>query len=307
MKLSGLIAAPFTPFHEEGSLNLSLIPSYAEHLAVNGVQGAFICGTTGEGSSMTSKERKHLAEAWKKHLPPDMKLIIHVGHLSLEESKALARHAKAIGADAIASIAPCFYKPGSAEDLINWCAGVSEAAPDMPFYYYHMPEMTGVDIPAIQFLKEGADRIPDLAGIKFTFEDLMDYTRALHFRDGRYDILFGRDEILLAGLCLGAQGAVGSTYNYAAPLFLEIMAAWAQQDLAKARATQLQAMEMIALLPAFGGLAAGKAIMKIIGLDCGPMRIPLRSLDENKLNALHRELQTRGILHRLPMAEIIST
>lgn len=306
MKLTGLIAAPFTPFNDDGSLNIDLVPPYAEHLAASGVRGAFVCGTTGEGNSMTTSERQQLAEAWRKHLPADLKLIVHAGHLSLVESKNLARHALSIGADAIATIAPGFYKPGAVDDLVDWCAAISSAAPGLPFYYYHMPEMTGVNIPTHRFLERAADRIPDLAGIKFTYEDLMDYALTLQFGGGRYDVLFGRDQILLAGLSLGAQGAVGSTYNYAAPIYLELISAWEAHDLPAARAAQMRAIEMIATLSSYGGLSAGKAMMKLIGLDCGPVRSPLRSLGEEKLANLRQALQDRGILELLPAAGAIS-
>lgn len=113
--LSGLIAATFTPFLPNEELNLAIIPQMADLLVRNGVSGAFICGTTGEGFSMTNDERRRTAEAWRAATPPGLKLIVHVGHLSLTESCALARHAQEIGADAIATIAPCFFKPAGAE------------------------------------------------------------------------------------------------------------------------------------------------------------------------------------------------
>jgi len=303
MRLNGLIAAPFTPFQLDGAIRASLVKPYAEHLAATGVGGAFICGTTGEGSSLAADERVLLAEAWKAAMPDGMKLVVHVGHLSLQESRELAAHAAKIGADAVAAIAPSFYKPAAIDDLIDWCAAIAAAAPKVPFYFYHMPSMTGVNFPIIQFLEKGAKKIPNLAGIKFTYENLMDYHQALAFENGRYDILFGRDEILLAGLSLGARGAVGSSYNFAAPLFLKVIEAWEKQDLPAARAAQLKAIGLISILAGYGGLPAAKAAMRIVGIDCGDVRTPLRSLDEDQQAELKAELARGGFLQLLTKSE----
>jgi N-acetylneuraminate lyase len=292
--LSGLIAAPFTPFRPNGELALDTIPALAALLHKNQVSGAFICGTTGEGSSLTTGERMQVAAAWRKAAPPGLKLAVHVGHLSLGDSRALARHAQEIGADVIAAIAPGFFKPATAADLVAWCGEVARAAPNLPFYYYHMPSMTGVTIPAREFLAQVNGQIPNLAGIKFTHEDLLDYSESQAFADGRYSVLFGRDEILLSGLRLKAPGAVGSTYNYAAPLFHRLMRSFAAGDTEAARLDQARAQEFIDVMNRHGGLPAGKAIMKFIGVDCGPVRLPLRSLTTAEESTLRTGLDACG-------------
>ena len=292
--LHGLIAAPFTPFRSDGELALDVIPRQAALLAHNGVSGAFVCGTTGEGHSLTVDERQRVVEAWRKATPASVKLVVHVGHLSLGESCKLAQHAAANGADAIATIAPSFFKPAGTAELVAWCQKVASAAPYLPFYYYHMPAMTGVNIPVAEFLAAAHGKIPNLAGIKFTHENLMDYGRSGAVADGRYSMLFGRDEILLAGLSLGAAGAVGSTYNFAAPLFHKIVKAFDAGDIAGARKEQARAQEFIDVLHNHGGLSAGKAIMNLIGVDCGPVRLPLRSLTPDQASHLKTELQAIG-------------
>jgi len=290
--LTGLIAAPFTAFHSDGSLNLETIPRQAAMLAHNKVSGAFICGTTGEGSSMTIKERLQIAEIWKKSAPPELKIIVHVGCLNLGDCQELANHAQALGVTAIASIGPSFYKPPRAQELVAWCREVAQGAPNLPFYYYHMPAMTAVDIPATDFLSNENGQIPTLRGIKFTHEDLVDFGQANAFENNRFDVLFGRDEILLEGLRLGATGAVGSTYNYAAPIFNRLMAAFAAGKLNEAEQAQAQAVKFIDVLQKYGGLAAGKSIMKLIGIDCGPVRLPLRALDSTEETGLRQDLES---------------
>jgi N-acetylneuraminate lyase len=292
--LIGLVAAPFTPLRADGSLALEIVPALAAQLARNGVKGAFICGTTGEGYSLTTAERRSVAEAWRAAIPPGVALIVHIGHLSLGEARALARHAQEIGADAVAAMAPSFFKPAGARELAEWCRAAAAAAPRLPFYYYHMPAMTGVTLSAAAFLAEAGNRIPTLAGVKFTHEDLDDYRAARALDSGRFDVLFGRDEILLSGLVHGARGAVGSTYNYAAPLYQRILHAYAAGDLATAQKAQAEAQAFIDIMKRHGGLAAGKAIMKLIGLDCGPVRLPLRTPTPVTVAALRADLTAIG-------------
>jgi N-acetylneuraminate lyase len=289
--LTGLIAAPYTAFHADGTLNLELIEKQAASLLLNDVTGAFVCGTTGEGVSLTIAERMQVAQRWQEVAGADLRVIVHVGHTCLADCRALAEHAQKIGAAGVGCFAPFFFKPANAEDLAMFCSDVAAAAPALPFYYYQIPSMTGVSIPAADFLRAAAPRIPNLAGVKFTHENLMDFAECVRLEDGRYDIVFGRDEILLAGLSLGARGAIGSTYNFLAPAFNELLASFAANDLSEAREKQAEINAVISIFVRYGGLVAGKAMMKMIGLDCGPVRLPLRPLSEQRQAKLQSELE----------------
>lgn len=292
--IPGLVAAPFTPFRPDGELALDVVPLQARALSANGVLGAFVCGTTGEGSSMTNDERQRVTEAWVKARLGGLKVIVHVGHLSLGDSRTLAQHAQAVGADAIAAVAPSFFRPTGVAELIAWCAAVASAAPKLPFFYYHIPSMTNITIPTSAFLAEARTKIPTLAGIKFTHNDLAEY-RATHAIGGNdFQVMFGRDELLLTGMMAGATGAVGSTYNYAAPVYHRIMRAHAAGDLATAELEQARACAMIDTMVRFGGQPAGKVIMKLIGIDCGPVRLPMRALTAADESALRSTLEAQG-------------
>jgi N-acetylneuraminate lyase len=293
-RLTGLIAAPFTALHADGSLNLSMIEKQAASLVANGVTGAFVCGTTGEGASQSVAERQQVAARWQEVAGKELRIIVHVGHTSLPEARSLAAHAQQIGAQGVGSLAPFFFKPAKVDDLVTFCAEVASAAPALRFYYYQIPSMTGVNIPAADFLRAAAHHIPNLSGVKFTFENLMDFAECLRLDGGRYDIVFGRDEMLVAGLALGCSGAIGSTYNFLAPVFREVIAAFEQGDLAMARERQAAANAIIQIFIRHGGLVAGKAMMKMIGLDCGPARLPLRSLSDVQQAQLRSDLEVAG-------------
>jgi N-acetylneuraminate lyase len=296
-RFEGLIAAPFTPFHPDRSLNLEAIGDYARWLHQQGVVGAFICGTTGEGISLTTSERQQVAQRWMDVAPAGLRVIVHVGHNSLGECRALAAHAQEIGADSVACMAPFFFKPDRAEVLVDWCASIASAAPALPFYYYHIPSMTGVHVKVHDILRHAGNRIPNMVGVKFTFEDLEDFEQCLRFEGGRMEMLFGRDEMLLSALKLGARGAVGSTYNFAAPIYQALIAAYDAGDLAKAGQLQTLAADMIDGMIQSGAapLAAFKSFMNQVGVDCGPVRLPLLPPTASQDARLQANLEKTGI------------
>ncbi|MDG2125808.1 MAG: dihydrodipicolinate synthase family protein [Verrucomicrobiales bacterium] len=286
-RLSGLIAAPHTPFDTTGDVALDVIPRQATHLIDQGITGAFVCGTTGEGASLTVAERCAVTERWVSAAGADLKIIAHVGHTSLGDARTLALHAGSCGAWATSAVAPFYFKPPAVHDLTKHCAEIASAAPHIPFYYYHSPGMTGVNLSPTNFLADAADKIPNLAGIKFNDGDLFQYQRCLAFDNGRFDIPFGVDEALIGGLAAGATSAVGSTYNYAAPIYLELIDAFHRGDMHTARSASQQAVRIVELLIEFGPVAAGKAIMSLHGIDCGSPRSPFSPLAPNtKANLL---------------------
>ena len=282
IEFTGLIAAPFTPMHKDGSLNTDLIPKYYEILERNGAGGAFINGSTGEGASLTMKEKITQVEIWSScfRKKESVRIINLVGGTCYQECIELAIASKESGVSAIAIVAPYYFKPSDAEILADFCARVGESVPDLPVYFYHIPSLTGVNLPMINLLKNISAKLPNFAGIKFTNEDFMDYQSCLDFENGKYDLLWGRDECMLSALILGAKGFVGCTYNYASPLYHQLIAAFNNNEIEGARILQQKSIDMIALLDKFGGIATGKAYMKYIGLDCGRFRLPVRNMTE---------------------------
>ncbi|MEJ7826769.1 MAG: dihydrodipicolinate synthase family protein [Segetibacter sp.] len=291
--LQGLIAAPFTPMHKDGSLNLSIIPNYYQFLKANGNTGAFICGSTGEGVSMTTDEKKAVAEAWAKTVRgnEDFKVMMLVGGTCIADCINLAKYARQLGLYAVSFTAPFYFKPSDVSVLANCCKAIADAVPDMPFYYYHIPVLTGVDFPMIDLLKSVEGKISNFAGIKYTHEDFMDFLSCLRFQNGRYDMLWGRDENMLSALPLGAKGAVGSTFNYAAPLYHRLIEAFNQGDMETAQQLQLQSIDMIRLLGKYGGIATGKAYMKLAGLDCGEFRMPVKNMSSEAFELFKKDVQ----------------
>ena len=292
-KIKGLIDAPFTPFHEDGSLNLAPIPEYAALLARNGLKGVFINGSSGEGYMLTEEERMQLAEAWMAAVPEDFKVVVHVGSTSVMSSRRLAEHAQKIGAWGIGAMATPFPKIGSIEQLCRYCEEIASAAPELPFYYYHIPAFNGAFLSMYDFLKAVDGRIPNFAGIKYTFESLYEYNRCRRYQNGKFDMLHGQDETILPCLAMGgAQGGIGGTTNYNGRCLTGILEAWKKGDLEKARQLQDFAQDVIDVICNFrGNIVGGKRIMKLIGLDLGPNRVPFMSVTEEEEQELRRQLE----------------
>ena len=292
-KIKGLINAPFTPFHEDGSLNLAPIPEYAALLARNGLKGVFINGSSGEGYMLTEEERMQLAEAWMAAVPKDFKVIVHVGSTSVMSSRRLAEHAQKIGAWGIGAMATPFPKIGNIEQLCRYCEEIASAAPELPFYYYHIPAFNGAFLSMYDFLKAVDGRIPNFAGIKYTFESLYEYNRCRRYQNGKFDMLHGQDETILPCLAMGgAQGGIGGTTNYNGRCLTGILEAWEKGDLEKARQLQDFAQDVIDVICNFrGNIVGGKRIMKLIGLDLGPNRVPFMSVTDEEEQELRRQLE----------------
>lgn len=295
-KIVGLIAAPFTPMHPDGELNTGLIERYHCLLASNGVAGAFINGSTGEGVSTTKGEKLLVAEAWAKASSGgNIRVINHLGGTCYKDCIELATESQKMGLYAVAVTSPSYFRPANVKMLAEFFMKIAESVPEMPIFYYHIPVLTGAFFNMIDFLREVAPRVPNFAGIKYTHEDFMDFLSCLHYENGKYDMLWGRDENFLSALVLGTRGAVGSTFNYAAPLYHRLTEAFEHNDQLTARALQQKSIDMITLLGKYGGIATGKAYMKYIGLDCGEFRLPVRNMSHADYESFNEDVQRLGL------------
>lgn len=294
-RLTGLVAATHTPFHPDGSLHLAVVEKQAEHLLRNKIAFAFIGGSTGECHSLTVDERRLLAQRWMEVARgTPLKIVVHVGSNCLADARALAAQAQELGALAISALAPSYFKPRHLDALIDCCADIAAAAPGTPFYFYDIPIMTGVNFSMPDFLAQAARRIPTLAGLKFTNSDLMSFQLCLHAEGGRFDVPYGTDEWLLAALALGAQGAVGSSFNFAAPVYHRLIKAFQAGDLATARWEQFRSVQIIQLLAGYGYMGAAKATMKVLGVEVGPARLPNSNPTVEQVKELRTKLETMG-------------
>lgn len=305
--LSGLVAATFTPMDDDGAIHPQAIAPMVQRLVEHGMAALYVLGSTGEGLSLTFDERCEIAESFVRAAAGRLPVIVQVGSESLRQSRQLAAHAQQIGADAISAVSPVYFKPDSPETLVASMTEVAGGASDLPFYYYHIPAVTGLTVSASDFLKRAQHEIVNLRGIKFTSPNVFEYQTCLELAGDRVEILWGLDEMLHFGLAAGARAAVGSTYNFAAPIYQRLLAAFAASDLEAVRLEQSRSQAIVRAFVPYGARGAQKAIMKMIGIDCGPSRLPIGSLTASQYEALESELRRIGFFEWIkPITEDVS-
>ncbi len=293
--LNGYLAAPFTPMLANGDLNLDLIPDYAAFLRGNALDGAFVCGSTGEGALLTREERMQVAEAWMKAGGHALKIVVHTGGTTLKDQQALASHAEQIGARGVAAMAPAFLSPTRNEELLALCRTVAAAAPALPFYYYHIPSLNGVNLPVPALMESATGEIPNFAGVKYTSDQMSEFEACRQVAGGRYEVFLGTDALFLDALYLGNRSGVGGTYNHCFTLYRQMLEAFDRNDPDRCRELQEQSHRFLRIVDRYrGNLVGGKRIMKFLGLDCGPSRLPLQNLSDQEEKALRSELDEIG-------------
>lgn len=306
-KITGLIAATFAAYREDGTINLEIIPAIVDKMIANGLSGVFICGTNGEGPNLTVSERMAIAEAYVKAVNKRILVLVHVGHSSIAECRKLAAHAEQIGADAISSVSAFYFKPATVSNMVKCMAQIASAAPNTPFYYYSIPVLTGVAMDMVDFLEQAEQAIPSFAGIKYTAATLHEYQACLNYKNGKFDILFGYDEMLLPALAVGAKGAIGSTYTFAAPLYLQVIKLYHEGLHEQAEAAQLHAVNMVRQLVKYPPIPAQRAIMKMEGFDLGKCRLPLEPLTDKDAADFKSSLEEIGFFNIVKQAyQVIS-
>ena len=285
-KLSGLIAAPFTALTEDGEVNYSMISRQVQQLIADGVKGAYVCGSSGEGISLSLDERLKILEEWKRAADGKLTLIAHIGALSPKDIEVMAHKVRELEYDAFSVIPTTFFRPANEEYLVKYCAMVAAMAPELPFYYYHTMNSL-VNLSMRRFLELADGVIPNLAGIKFNHHNMYEFQNCLHVANGKYDIVFGVDEFFAGALALGAKAFIGSTYNYSAELYHKIWQAFDAGDWQTVEKYMHKVCKGVDLLVENGGgITAGKAMMQIKGMEFGPCRLPLRQLSAQERKAI---------------------
>jgi len=294
-KINGSVAAPFTPMFEDGSINYDRINDYADFLIRNKLAGAFICGSSGEGALLTREERMAVAEAWVEAAGDKLKVIVHTGGTNLTDQQTLAAHAQKIGAFGVAAMAPAFLPPRRNEEFVAYCKTIASAAPELPFYFYHIPPLNGFNMSVIDLLKAVDKEIPNFAGVKYTHDNLYEFDQCKYIAGGKFEMLHGLDETYLSALAYGYTAGVGGTYNHCYPLYREMKEAYAAGDHSRCRELQHKSHLFINVLGQFrGNIVCGKRIMKFMGIDCGPNRLPMQTISDQEETVIRQELEKIG-------------
>jgi len=277
--LRGIFPAFLTPLTSERKFNPVIAERMMEHLLQAGVSGTYVAGTTGEGLLLPMEERKALVETLVRCLPKKKSLIVHVGARNKEDALRLAEHAAKHGAHAISSLPPM----GDSGTVMNYYAELAASSP-LPLIVYYFPKAAPHAFAEPERLIEVCD-LPNVLGVKFT--DFNFYLLQRLVKRGKV-VFNGYDEALAAGLLMGAQGGIGSTYNIMPEAYLSIYRASERGNWEEARQLQFGVNDVIETLLKYPFFPALRAIMEEKGFDCGP----LMSGDRFPSDARRRELLT---------------
>ena len=284
----GVWPALVTPFTEDDQVDVAAIERLVKALVDKGLQGFYLCGSTGEGVFMTTAERKLVTETVVGLVGGQLPVIVHVGASSVIEAGELARHAARLGASGISSILP----PVTFDErsVVSYFSGVAAAAPDLPF----IPYLLGAIRNPLALL-ESLNHIPNLAGTKYTGPNMVEMQQIVGLRSEGWTVFSGMDEQALFARMSGAHSCIGSTMNLMGGLYLQLMEAAARGDYAGALALQQQANRVTLTLARFGFMGALKAALALVGQPVGAPRTPNIPLPAAKLAELTAALERAGL------------
>jgi 4-hydroxy-tetrahydrodipicolinate synthase len=268
----GILCASITPFGGDQRTNLSALGKVIDFLAGSGVHGLFVLGTTGEGPLLDVGERRMVAEFVVDRVGGRLAVVVHCGAPDTTSTAGLAAHAEAIGADAVAAVAPYYFRYGPSE-LDRHYRSVAEAASSIPHYVYENPERVGYSA-GVEVVGRLVDEVPNIVGVKDTGDTIGKITDYLS-RPGRpIQVYVGNNSTILPALQVGARGAVSAMANAVPELVVAVYERWKEEREAEARELQFVLARLTAALGGVPFVGGVKYLMALRGLLAGECRSP---------------------------------
>jgi len=287
----GVWPALVSPLDTNGSVNVGAVEALVEDLIACDIGGLYVCGGTGEGVLLPEDERRALTEASLRAADGRVPVMVHIGDIEQAVALRLAEHANGIGCAAISAVPPFYY--GYSFAAVREHYERLSAVSEVPLYLYHIPGATGVDLTTDQLLE--LCELDGVGGLKYSSHDLFGLSRLLAGRDPqRTNLLSGPDELFLPCRALGADGAIGTTYNVMPRTYVDIAAAFDGGDIDSARRLQFGANAVIDVLIRYGVIPATKALLNDMGYGVGEPKPPLSALAGDQVEALVRDLGAVG-------------
>lgn len=274
-KFEGVYAALMTPFQTNGAVDYEALKVLADHCIDAGLTGLYVGGSTGEGFLLTEEERMEVFRMVGKHLGGKCNLFAHVGAISTDSAIRMAKVAEDSGFDAVSAVAP-FYYSFPLEAIKTYYSDIMSAT-DLPMIMYNFPNAGGFN--GMLDVVNAFIHNEKLLGIKHTSQNLFELERFKHLeRD--LTVFNGFDEMLVAGLSMGADGGIGSTYNFMPKIILEIYNSFNNGDISAAQKAQEKANRIIADMIPYGVFQMEKEILNQLGVPVGECRKPFLPLSK---------------------------
>ncbi|NLX36837.1 MAG: dihydrodipicolinate synthase family protein [Chloroflexi bacterium] len=292
MSFTGIWPALVSPLDVAGNVDVRATERLVELLLQADIGGLYVCGGTGEGVLLSREQRRQIAETVVGVVGGQVPVMVHIGALTTREAVALAQDAVAVGADAISAVPP-FYYAYTFEAIKSHYRALATATA-LPLYVYYIPGATGNPMTVAQLLEIcGLDGV---AGFKYTSQDMLFFSEVMAQRDmTRVNVLSGPDELCMLCQMLGADGAIGTTYNIAPRLFSDIRAATLAGKVVAARELHWRANRIIQVLHKYGVIPGIKAALRVLGIDVGQGVPPMPPITGETLHAFERDMRTAGL------------
>ncbi|PID56133.1 hypothetical protein CSB45_12930 [candidate division KSB3 bacterium] len=280
----GVWPALVTPFTSENTVNTTSIRDMVEYLLSKKVDGFYVCGRTGQGLSMSAEERRLVAETVLDQVNDRVPVIVHIGSMAIQDALLLAQHAGENGASGISSIIPPYYT--EMEQITACFQAIAGVVPDLPFF----PYLFG--FPRVVELMRNLQQFPNVMGTKYTGPDMYEFQQVVNLGEENWYIFSGMDEQCLFARMSGASGNIGSTVNCIPGVYHKLQRCFEEGQLADAMAWQLKANAFTQLVQSYGFMSGMTEVMRILGFDCGKLRLPAFPLSEERRDMLKADLDS---------------
>lgn len=277
-RLHGVIPALVTPYDEDGEIDKDVTRQLVNRLLGQGVHGFYLGGSTGEGPLQSPEERLAFVATVLDAVGGRVPVIAHVGTADTPSTLRLAREAGALGVDAVSAVAPYYYRHAPAQVRAHFLR-VADESP-VPFIAYHLAATSNLTAGS-DFFAELASH-PNIVGVKFTSRDVFELQRLVATGGADLAVFSGADEVFIHGIIAGANGAIGSTYNFMAGVYLRAYEALAAGDHTSAAELQAQANAVLSAGGPFDNVAFAREVVRAQGIDVGPARQPIAELDADE-------------------------
>ena len=277
---TGACTALVTPFHN-GKVNYPMLELLLNRQMEAGIQAVVIAGTTGEAPALTDEEKIQMFRFAKEVCGDDCLVIAGTGSNSTSHTLALSRDAQDAGADALLLVTPYYTKATPSGLTAHFAAAA--AAVEIPVILYNVPSRTGLDIPLSVY--ESLSRSPNITGVKEASTDVAKITRLRNLCPDR-TIWTGCDELIAPVMSLGGAGVISVVSNILPVETQALARAALDGDFDTASDLQCRLQPLVDLLFCEVSPVPVKAALALLGMDCGPCRMPLGTLSESNLRKL---------------------
>ena len=295
LEFKGMFPAPPTPIAADGHVHEKALRALLDDNISHGANGFWMAGTTGEGPILTEDQRDAVARISAESCKGRALVIMHVGAISTASAVKAARSARAAGCDAVCCLPPFFF-PSSDRSRIAHYKAVADAAGDLPFFVYNLPQLTQVEtVPSL--MEKFVRAIPTLKGLKHSAPNFADIRV---FADMGLVCFSGNGAFPLPALTMGAVGTIDAPLALAPWHYAELYRAWKAGDLARAQSLQENVRQYVDLVWMFHAMAdvCKVVLSERLGIDCGRAIPPVNSLSDDERREVVRVAESLGVTKR---------